>query len=97
MKTVPYFEALELGYIIYDKQNYGQGYVSEALSLFVNYIFKVKLINRLEIRILPSNIASEKVAVKCGFSYEGLIRKAIFHHGQYQDLKQFSLLKEDYK
>lgn len=96
-KTVPYFDALEIGYILYDKENYGRGYMSEALSLFVDYLFKVKLINRLEIRILPSNFASEKVALKCGFLFEGLIRKAFFHHGQYHDLKQFALLRDDWK
>lgn len=95
MKTVPYFDALEIGYIIYDKKNYGRGYVTEALSIFVDYLFKVKLINRLEIRILPSHVASEKVALKCGFIFEGLIRKAFFHHGQFEDLKQFSLVSED--
>jgi len=95
MKTVPYFDALEIGYIIYDKENYGHGYTTEALSLFVDYLFKVKLISRIEIRVLPFHTASEKVALKCGFTFEGLIRKAIFHHGHYQDLKQFSLLRED--
>lgn len=95
MRTVPYFDALEIGYIIYDKENYRKGYATEALSLFVDYIFKVKLINRLEIRILPSHIASEKVALKCGFTFEGIVRDAIFHHGQYQDLRQFSLLRKD--
>lgn len=95
MKTVPYFDALEIGYIIYDKKNYRKGYVSEALSLFADYLFKVKLINRLELRILPSNIASEKVALKCGFTLEGVIRNAIFHHGKYHDLRQYSLLRDD--
>lgn len=95
MRTVPYFDALEIGYIIFDKENYSKGYATEALSLFVDYIFKVKLINRLEIRILPSHIASEKVALKCGFTFEGTIRDAIFHHGQYQDLRQFSLLRKE--
>jgi RimJ/RimL family protein N-acetyltransferase len=60
MKTVPYFDAMEIGYTIYDKENHSKGYTTEALSLFVEYIFKIKLINRLEIRILPSHIASEK-------------------------------------
>ena len=96
MKAVPYFDALEIGYIIYDKENYGKGYATEALSLFTDYIFKIKVINRLEIRILPSHLASEKVALKCGFTFEGIIRQAIFHHGQYQDLRQFSLLRTDW-
>lgn len=96
MKTVPYFDALEIGYIIYHKENYGKGYMSEALSLFVDYIFKVKTLNRLEIRVLPGNIASEKVAIKCGFIFEGAIKEAIFHHGRHQDLRQFALLRKDY-
>ncbi|WP_228840636.1 GNAT family N-acetyltransferase [Candidatus Protochlamydia phocaeensis] len=34
MKTVPYFDALEIGYILYHPKNYGQGYTTKALSLF---------------------------------------------------------------
>lgn len=95
MKTVPYFDAFEIGYILYDKKNYNKGYITEALSLFVDYLFKTKLINRLELRILPSNVASEKIALKCGFTFEGVIRDAIFHHGKYHNLRQFSLLRSD--
>lgn len=96
MKAIPYFNALEIGYIIYDKTNYGKGYMTEALELFVDYLFKVKTINRLEIRILPSHLASEKVAIKCGFTFEGLIKEALFHHGIHQDLRQFVLLRKQW-
>lgn len=93
MKTVPYFDALEIGYIIYNRKNDGKGYMTEALSLFVDYLFKVKTINRLEIRILPGHLASEKLALKCGFAFEGTVKGAIFHHGKHQDLRQYALLR----
>ena len=97
IKTVPYLDAMEIGYTIYDNKNHSKGYTTEALALFVEYIFKVKLISRLEIRILPSHISSEKFALKCGFQFERTMRKTIFNHGYYQDLKQISLLREDLK
>ena len=38
---------------------------------------------------------SEAVLKKCGFQFEGVMRKAVFHQGRNQDLHLFSLLRED--
>ncbi len=94
-KSVFYFDALEIGYIIFDLEKRGKGVMTEALKLFVEYLFNIKNINRLEVRILPENKASEKVALKCGFIFEGAARQAIFHQGTHFDLNQYSLLRSE--
>ena len=95
-KSISYFDSLEIGCILFDKNNRNKGIITEAVRLFVNYLFRSKNINRLEIRAHVDNIASQKVAEKCGFVYEGLNRGAVMYKDSYADLKQYSLTREDF-
>ncbi len=94
-KSIFYFNALEIGYIIWDEQHRGKGIMPEALTLFAKYLFELKTIHRLELRILPENAASLQVAKKCGFKFEGIAREAIFLRGRHLDLHQYSLLRTE--
>jgi [ribosomal protein S5]-alanine N-acetyltransferase len=96
-KSNSYLSALEIGYIIYDPMQRGKGIITEALELFGEYIFSIKQINRLEIRILPGNIASEKVAQKAGYQFEGITRHCFFHKGKFLDLKNYALLRSEFQ
>lgn len=95
-KSVPYFDSLEIGYLLFDEKNRGKGIMTEALSLFVDYLFRSKKVNRLEIRTRLDNKASQKVALKCGFTFEGKIRGAVLDKDSYIDLNQYSLTRQDY-
>ncbi len=95
-KSISYFDSYEIGYILFDNKNRNKGIITEAVNLFVNYLFRATKINRLEIRTHPENIASQKVAEKCGFLYEGINRGAIKYKDTYKDLKQYSLIRKDY-
>ena len=90
-----FMDALEIGYAIYIQAERNQGYMSEALSLLVNFLFSSKKINRLQLSIIYGNLASKRVAEKCGFQFEGILRGAIFHRGKNHDLEIFSLLRSD--
>lgn len=95
-KSMTYHDFLEIGYLVFDEKNRGKGIATEALSLFVDYLFRSKKVNRLEIRIHPDNKASEKVALKCGFVFEGKMRGAVLRGDSYADLNQYSLTRQDY-
>jgi RimJ/RimL family protein N-acetyltransferase len=45
--------------------------------------------------IFPDNVGSRRVLEKCGFTLEGTLRKALFHHGRYQDLSLYSVLRNE--
>src|SRR5262249_16928344 len=45
--------------------------------------------------IAEGNIASERVAQKCGFTYEGTARQAMFARGRHSDMKIYSLLRPE--
>jgi hypothetical protein len=45
--------------------------------------------------IVPGNMASRRIAEKCGFTYEGLVRGAFFNDGRNHDVALFGLLRDD--
>lgn len=94
-KGLWYMPGYEVGYQIYRNEDRGKGYITEALKIFTAYLFEAKNINRLEIEVTVGNVASRKVAEKCGFKYEGLKRQAVFSKGKYMDIELFSLIKEE--
>ena len=94
-KSIPYFDGFEIGYTTFDPQQRGRGIMTEALSLFTDYLFQSTKIHRVQLIIADGNIASEKVAQKCGFTYEGTARQALFQRGMHRDMKIYSLLRDE--
>ena len=73
-----YLVGYELSYQLFGDRHAGHGYVSEAVRLLVGYLFGLKRVNRLQLNIHPQNHASRRVAEKCGFTFEGVMRGAWF-------------------
>lgn len=87
----------EIGYRLFDPALAGQGYVSEACHLLVDYLFKTQTYHRLELLTAPENTASVRVAEKCGFRAEGVLRESFFINGHYQSVQLFSLLRPEWQ
>ncbi len=94
-KGVSYLPGYEIGCRIYRDEDKRKGYATEALRIFTSYLFELKDIKRLEVHLIKGNIASRKIAEKCGFVYEGLKRQAVFSRGKYEDIELLSLLREE--
>ena len=94
-KASPVQNAYEVGYRIYTPETRGKGYTTEAVSLFVAFLFETKPVDRIQALILPDNAASRRVLEKCGFTFEGVLRRALFHGGQNIDLHVYSLLRDE--
>lgn len=92
---VPYWDALELAYQLYDDRFAGRGYVTEAVQLLVDYLFAARKQHRLQLVIVPDNAASRRIAAKCGFVEEGTARGAFFNGGRNVDVLLYSLLRTD--
>jgi RimJ/RimL family protein N-acetyltransferase len=92
-RTMPYFDALEVWYGIFDPADRNKGYTTEAISLLVRYLFSTRKINRLQLVADAMNGASKRVAEKCGFKFEGTARKALFNRGEHRDMDIFSVLR----
>jgi len=85
----------EIGYWITSDMA-GNGIVTEAVKIIEKEVFSNWQFNRIQLTCDPENIASIKVAEKCGFSLEGLKRKDFFspYFNQFRDTLIFSKLKE---
>ncbi len=94
---IHFTETLDLSFYIFRPEDRGKGFMSEALLLFSQYLFSTKKINRLQLHIPNYNRAAMAVAQKCGFSFEGILREALFCKGQYVDLCLYALLRNDVK
>jgi [ribosomal protein S5]-alanine N-acetyltransferase len=96
-KTVNYLDELELSYQIYEPADRGHGYATEAVNLFVQYLFGCLTMNRLRLIIHPENSASRRVAEKCGFTHESTARCAWYHLGRNQDVEVYAILRHEVK
>src|SRR5262249_5109372 len=79
-----YWNAYEIGYLIYEVNERGKGVITEATRLLVCYLFETKLVNRIQLCIHPNNKASRRVAEKCGFTHEATVRGVWFHLGKHE-------------
>jgi len=66
----------EIGYLL-DENYWGKGITTKAVKLTEKEGFKKLGLTRIEIIMQPENKASEKVAIKCGYKKEGLLKKSI--------------------
>ncbi len=92
-----FLDAYDLSYIIFEEENRGKGFMKEALSLFSKFLFANKTINRLQLSIPDYHRASIAIAQKCGYTFEGISREAIFSRGKYLDLCVYSMLRKECK
>lgn len=72
------------------------GYGKECIQLLVKYCYEEINMNRIEANILEYNIASQRLFEKCGFILEGKKRKSIYKNNKYNDVRIYSLLKDEY-
>jgi ribosomal-protein-alanine N-acetyltransferase len=87
-------QSCSIGYWV--GENYsGQGYMTEALSALLPFIFHRLKIHRIEAACLPQNKASRALLKKIGFQEEGYVRRYLKINGQWQDHVLFSLLETD--
>jgi RimJ/RimL family protein N-acetyltransferase len=94
-KPSTYLDTLEIAYIIWRPESRGKGYMPEAVRLFTNYLFDLHKIQRIQLAVMAGNEASRRVAEKCGFKSEGVLRQALFQKGQFIDVELFSLLRDE--
>lgn len=94
-KTVNYLDEFELSYQVYATEQRGKGVATEALNLLVRYLFETRQVNRIRLVIHPQNLASRRLAEKCGFKHEGTARGAWYNRGRHQDVEIYAILHDD--
>lgn len=86
----------EICYFLH-KEARGKGYMTEVVKRMKRYLFDERMADSLTIAVLPQNDASRRVALKSGFTYEGLERKCGMNYlDEVVDLEYYTLYKEEY-
>ncbi|WP_199539232.1 GNAT family N-acetyltransferase [Desertihabitans brevis] len=73
----------------------GRGAAARAVRLLTRWALTDLGLARLELTCGPDNLASQKVATRCGFQQEGLLREHLRFTGGRRDSLLFSLLPSD--
>ncbi len=85
----------EIAYSL-DKEYQGKGIMTHATKLTISHCFEELKMHKLFLRASPINLASVRIAEKCGFQREGLLREDFkIETGELVDHIYFGLLKRD--
>jgi ribosomal-protein-alanine N-acetyltransferase len=88
-------KTMELGYWIAEPF-WGKGYVVEASRAVLASAFAEHQPERMQARVIDGNEASARVLTKLGFREEGTLRRSLFRRGKQEDVRMFSLLREEW-
>jgi RimJ/RimL family protein N-acetyltransferase len=86
----------EVGYGL-DRDEWGKGYMQEALPATLDYAFNVLNLHRIEADVDPRNTNSIRIVEKLGFQREGYLRERWHVNGEIQDALFFGLLRPEWK
>lgn len=76
---------------------WGRGIITRLTEKLKEIAFQHLELHRLEIRCMPENKASVRIALKSGFTYEGTLRDYVFIPGKgFTDESVYSLLASEY-
>jgi ribosomal-protein-alanine N-acetyltransferase len=92
----PVGDLWEIGFTLIPSER-GKGYGTEAVTMMVDYLFLSRNLVRIQATTDLRNTASQSLLEKIGFKREGVVRKAMFIHGEWRDLLLFSILREEWK
>jgi RimJ/RimL family protein N-acetyltransferase len=84
----------ELGYIVAPRAR-GRGVATAALGRLTEWALSELGMLRLELLIGVDNVASKKVAERCGYALEGVLRSLYFKQGRREDTELWSRLSGD--
>lgn len=86
----------EIGYAL-ARAHWGQGYMHEALGVFLQYALTTLNLHRVEADIDPRNAASARTLERQGFKDEGLLRERWIVGGEVCDTAFYGLLAREFK
>ena len=86
---------VELGYQLGSKY-FGKGYMTEVVKEMIKYIFTNNIASRIQAKHDANNMASGKVMLKSGMTFEGTLRKYSSNNSASRiDCMIYSILKEE--
>jgi RimJ/RimL family protein N-acetyltransferase len=88
---------LEVGITIYSPSHWSGGFGTEALSLWIDYLFQELVIERVGLTTWSGNPRMIRCAEKLGMQLEGRMRKCRYYEGTYYDSIRMGVLREEWE
>lgn len=80
-----------------DRNYWGRGYMPQAVKYMLKFLFMNMGANVVSVAHFTENLRSKRVIEKCGFVYEGTLRREFSHwDGRILDSCVYSMLYEEY-
>lgn len=93
LRLEPEHEKSSFGYVL-NRQYWGKGYMTEALSALLWLCFEKLALNRVESTHYIGNGGSGKVMKKCGMEFEGIGIQEVKIKGIFHDVAHYGITKE---
>lgn len=87
---------LQIGYWVAKAQE-RRGLISRACEAMLRVAFDTLGMERVEIRCAAGNHRSAAVPERLGFQFEGVLRRSAKLHGDFVDMRVYSILAEEYR
>ena len=87
----------EVGIGIGDRAYWGRGYGREALTLLVDYGFRMQNFRKLWLNVHGSNERAIRCYRAVGFVEEGTLREQAWSGGRYEDIVLMGLFRSDFQ
>ena len=87
----------DISVIIWERQEWGKGYGSEALLLLLDYAFGHLKFHRVAIGVVSFNERALRFWERAGFRQEGVQRDGYYHDGKYHDFVMMSILEDEFR
>ncbi len=91
-----FFDSIEVGIYIGEKQYWHKGYATEALMTLGRVLFHQLNVNRISLVFGSHNFRVKQGLEKYGVVVEGIIRRERFLNGQYYDTIRMGVLREEF-
>ncbi len=87
----------DLSIILGEKDIWGQGYGTEAITLLLDYAFGALALHRVSIGVVGFNERALRFYEKVGFRREGVQRDSYYHNHTFSDFVMLSLLEDEFR
>jgi ribosomal-protein-alanine N-acetyltransferase len=84
-----------VGYWI-DQAMAGQGLMPEAVITLLQYSFESLRLHRIEVNIIPRNVASRRVVEKLSIRFEGIAERYLEIDGAWEDHARYAITAEEW-
>lgn len=83
---------------IWNPDNWGKGYATEATNLLLKFAFEELCLHKVSLHrgVFSFNERAVRVYEKCGFRQEGIRREEYFHRGKWWDIIDMGILESEY-